>query len=164
MSSTKEPRPIGERGQSPADSESTPIDRVGSVRLGSAGAETNDRPESARTDEEAIAEIEAVSVEGRPANPRVGPRRIGLLLLSMCVVVLAAAVLAAVAVSPSVGVMLAVFSFVLLLVNPEVWASVSRARERREAQRRHQHGDTEPAARWPRPTVVDDAPRPEARP
>jgi hypothetical protein len=80
-------------------------------------------------------EIEKISVDGRPAHPDMGPRRIRRLIMALVGVILVTGVLVALLVDRAMGLGLAAFGSVLFIVNPELWATVFRARERRRAQR-----------------------------
>lgn len=79
-------------------------------------------------------EIEEISPEGRPADPEFGPKRIGLFLSLLMGVILLVGVIIAIFGSVIMGFAFVVLGLAWMLVNPAVWASVSRARERNEAK------------------------------
>jgi hypothetical protein len=81
-------------------------------------------------------EITRISVDGRPAHPEMGPRRIRRLVVSLVGAILIFGVLVVLLVDRTMGLGMAAFGVLLLIANPEFWATVSRARERRRAQRR----------------------------
>lgn len=78
------------------------------------------------------ARIGQISPEGVPADPNAGPKTIGLVLAVSVVVTLGAAVILAAFVAPLAGVALGALALIVFLANPAVWASMSRAKERRE--------------------------------
>lgn len=86
-------------------------------------------------------QIEHDSPEGRPAHPGTGPARISLLLVSGALIVVLIGVVGALFADPAVGIVIAVLGLVLLLFNPETWASAARAKERaRIAHRMREQG------------------------
>jgi hypothetical protein len=86
-------------------------------------------------------EIEHDSPEGRPAHPETSPFRIGLLLVSGALIVMVIGVIGALVADPEVGIVIAVLGLVLLLFNPETWASAARARERARITHRMREED-----------------------
>lgn len=84
--------------------------------------------------EELADEIEMISPEGRPADPEFGPKRMGLFLSLLVGVILLIGVVTAVFGSVIMGFAFVVLGLAWLFVNPAVWASVARARERNEAK------------------------------
>jgi len=81
-------------------------------------------------------EIERTSAEGRPAHPEMGPGRIGALLALIALMILIAGVIVGLTVRPMAGVLITGLGVLVLVVNPEVWAAIFRARERGKAKRR----------------------------
>lgn len=81
-------------------------------------------------------EITRISVDGRPAHPEIGPRRIRRLMVSLVGAILILGVLVALIVGRPIGLGMAAFGVLFLIANPELWATVFRAKERRRAQRR----------------------------
>lgn len=79
-------------------------------------------------------EIEEISPEGRPADPELGPRRMSLFLSLLVGLILLIGVVTAIFGSVIMGFAFVVLGITWMLVNPAVWASVSRARERGEAK------------------------------
>lgn len=79
-------------------------------------------------------EIERISPEGRPGDPGAGPRQIGLLFVLFIILFLLVALVLAITVRPMVGVGVAAFTLMIFAVNPEVHASIIRARERKAAE------------------------------
>lgn len=110
-------------------------------------------------------EIERISVDGRPAFPQMGPRRIRRLVMALVGVILVTGVLVAMAVDRAMGLGMAAFGVLLFITNPEFWATVARARERRRAQRQIERS-TPPrriGRRWGRLGHAPRAPLPLAR-
>ena len=106
-------------------------------------AHTPDRVEHAANEDDAYerlpaedlaSEIEHTSPEGRPADPMMSPRRIYLLLALFALMFIVGGVIVALAYDRTVGIGVGVAGVALLALNPTVWAAVSRARERRDAQ------------------------------
>lgn len=79
-------------------------------------------------------EIEEISPEGRPADPEFGPKRMSLFLSLLVGVILLIGVITAIFGSLIMGFAFVVLGITWMLVNPAVWASVSRARERNDAK------------------------------
>lgn len=79
-------------------------------------------------------EIEEISPEGRPADPEFGPKRMSLFLSLLVGVILLIGVITAIFGSVIMGFAFVVLGITWMLVNPAVWASVSRARERNDAK------------------------------
>lgn len=79
-------------------------------------------------------EIETISPEGRPADPEFGPKRMGLFLSLLVGLVLIIGVVIAIFGSVIMGFAFVVLGIAWMLVNPAVWASLSRAKERNEAK------------------------------
>ncbi|HMN41223.1 MAG TPA: hypothetical protein PKE29_10285 [Phycisphaerales bacterium] len=95
-----------------------------------------------QADREQLAQkIEAVSPDGRPAHPQIGPRGIGKMLLLFALVVLIAGVVVGVWLSRPLGIAIAVVGAVLFVFNPTVWAAVGRARERGKINRGQSRGE-----------------------
>lgn len=84
--------------------------------------------------EELADEIERISPEGRPADPGMGPRRMGLFLSLLVGLILLIGVVTAIFGSVIMGFAFVVLGIAWMLVNPAVWASLARARERGEAK------------------------------
>ncbi|MGE3108953.1 MAG: hypothetical protein AB7N65_03155 [Vicinamibacterales bacterium] len=80
-------------------------------------------------------EIEKISVDGRPAYPQLGPRRIRRVIMAAVGVILITGGLVALLVDGAMGLGMMAFGVLLFLMNPELWATVFRVRERRRAQR-----------------------------
>lgn len=89
-------------------------------------------PLSMEEREELAARISEISPEGRPADPAMGPRRIGLLLAGAASLFLIVGVVMALSTTVAVGVAMGAFGLVLFALNPEVWAAIARAQEREE--------------------------------
>ena len=91
-------------------------------------------------DEQLAEEITRVSPEGEPAHPEVSPRRIGLFYVTLIFIgIIVGAVVGAIF-GPRVGVGFALVILILLLINPETWAALHRARERKKAEQRLRGG------------------------
>ncbi len=89
--------------------------------------------------EELSHEIEKISAEGIPADPQTSPRQIGAWIAVCIGVLLLAGLVAGALVDPTIGLTIAIASLVVFAFNPELWANVQRAKERREAQHRVEH-------------------------
>lgn len=74
--------------------------------------------------------IAEVSPEGIPADPQTDRKTIGKILTGSFVVVAIIAVLLAIFVNPWVGLICGVLAVLLMLINPVLWASFSRMKER----------------------------------
>lgn len=106
--------------------------------------------------EELVEEIHEISPEGEPGDPEVGPRGIGLLLLGFGAALLLIGVVVAVVYHAYLGVAAFALGVLLMLVNPQFWVAVLRARERARAKRhvaaRHghpvSHPDREKGGEW----------------
>ncbi len=89
-------------------------------------------------------EIEHISPEGRPGEPRMGPRQIGLLIGGLAILVLAGGIAAMALLSVAAGLFILALGIALLIANPVVWASIGRASERAEAKHRIEGHPTRP--------------------
>jgi len=97
----------------------------------------SDRATTRAEDRQRMAEeIEHDSPEGRPAHPEAGPIGIGAIMIGGAVVVVLAGIAGALLLDPEIGVVIAVLGLLLLVVNPETWASALRARERARTKHR----------------------------
>lgn len=76
--------------------------------------------------------IAEVSPEGIPADPDTDRRTIGRTLTFAFAIVAIIAVLLAIFVHPWVGLICGVLAILLMLVNPVLWASFSRMKEREQ--------------------------------
>lgn len=74
--------------------------------------------------------IAEVSPEGIPADPQTDRKTIGKLLSVSFVVVAIIAVLVAIFINPWIGFICGVLAVLLMLINPVLWASFSRMKER----------------------------------
>jgi hypothetical protein len=82
-------------------------------------------------DDKDAADIAAVSPEGAPANPKLGSSGIAKLIALSVLAVIVASLLAGVIISPAAGWGVFVVSMLLaVVINPVIYASVLRARER----------------------------------
>lgn len=70
------------------------------------------------------------SPEGRPANPDMGKKSFGLLLLLAAFGIMLIALILALIVQPIAAIVAGVLGLVLFAVNPEVWTGLSRGSER----------------------------------
>lgn len=80
-------------------------------------------------------EIERISVDGRPAYPQLGPRRIRRVIMAAVGVTLITGGFVALLVDGAMGLGMMAFGVLLFLMNPELWATVFNTRERRRARR-----------------------------
>lgn len=86
--------------------------------------------------ERLIQEIRKESAEGTPGDPHVGPRGIGLWIAVVVAIVALAAVGVAFWLGPLVALAVLIVGGAIVLMNPEVWASVLRGKERQRAKNR----------------------------
>ncbi len=91
--------------------------------------------------EELATKIEAVSPEGRPADPEMGPKRIGMFLGAMVGVMVLIGVLVSILGSRPLGAAIAIFGIMLLAVHPTVWAAILRAKERKDVNKEQAPGE-----------------------
>ncbi|UYV14087.1 MAG: hypothetical protein NCW75_07295 [Phycisphaera sp.] len=84
-------------------------------------------PPTADPDARRIAEV---SPEGIPADPKTDRRTIGRILTGSFLVVAIVSVLLAIFVNPWIGLICGVLAVLLMLINPVLWASLSRMKER----------------------------------
>lgn len=106
-------------------------------------------------------EIENISAEGRPADPSTTPRRIGLWIAGCFAVLILVGTLIAVVFDVTFGLTVAIVALILFAFNPELWANVKRASERRTAKeevQRHSEVPT-PVHQDGRPHVEHGAPK-----
>ena len=85
-------------------------------------------------------EIEEISAEGRPADPETTPRRIGLWIAGCFAALILVGTLIAVVADVAFGLTVAIVALIIFAFNPELWANIKRASERRIAKdevRRH---------------------------
>lgn len=79
-------------------------------------------------------EISDVSPDGIPAHPSYSAGRIGVFVVATMMLIMLIAVLIAAYVSAAFGVAIGVIGFASFVLNPAVWASVFRAKERAEIE------------------------------
>ncbi len=92
--------------------------------------------------EQMIHEIERVSPEGRPAHPEYRARDVGLLLIGAVAAVIVASIIVTLTAGLGPGAVVLAFGLGLaVLMNPEVWASSLRAKERSDIEH-HRKPDT----------------------
>ncbi|CAG1009184.1 hypothetical protein PHYC_03668 [Phycisphaerales bacterium] len=89
--------------------------------------------------QDAAAEIKEVSSEGSPADAKLGPRALRMILIGGWVVLAGVAVVVAFTVGWPVAVAMLAFGTLVFLFNPVVFAAVGRAKEREEALTHHFH-------------------------
>ncbi len=82
------------------------------------------------------ARISEASPEGVPANPKLGARGIGLILVAAIVLIMFAAVLLAIFLDPTAGIVLAIVGVLVFMFNPDTWAAIFRAKERSDVNGR----------------------------
>ena len=88
-------------------------------------------------DDRQAGEIADVSPEGRPANPGLGAKGIAMMICASVTVVVIASILTAVFVSAAAGWGVFIVSMLLtVVINPVMYASILRAREREHASHR----------------------------
>lgn len=102
-----------------------------------------DEPQA--TVEEQADQIEAHSPEGRPADPTLrGPGMLRWLMLGVVVIAFGAIIVGATQ-GLAAGIVVLVFALGLgVIVNPEIWAAMLRAKERREVDKEAQHSPNGP--------------------
>lgn len=99
-------------------------------------------------DQERLEAIERVSPEGRPAHPEMGDAQISwLVLFGVIFVLVLSVVFAAIAGIAAGAVVLALGLGIAVLMNPEMWASLLRARERKRSGTVPHHRDRRPRER-----------------
>jgi hypothetical protein len=86
-------------------------------------------------------EIQRDSPEGRPADPKVGPGRMGWMIGIFVVVVILSAAAIGVIFDPVAGVAIGALMLLMCCMHPAIWGGVLRARERGLAKR-HLTGET----------------------
>lgn len=81
-------------------------------------------------------EIQHDSPEGRPADPKVGPGRMGWMIGIFVVVALGSAAAIGAIFDPEAGVAIGALLMLMCCLHPAIWGSVLRARERGRAKER----------------------------
>ena len=89
--------------------------------------------------EEMSNEIARHSPEGRPGDPTAGGRTIALLIMGLALGLIAGAVFVGLTVRWEAGVAVGALAILLLFLNPAVWGSILRAKERERAARNVAH-------------------------
>jgi hypothetical protein len=92
--------------------------------------------------EEAAEEVDAVSVEGRPADARSGPKFLWIEIALVGVIVVAGAVAVGVWIGAFAAIAAVFLGLLALLANPSVSAAMMRTKDRDEAAKHaREHGD-----------------------
>jgi len=113
-------------------------------------------------------EIEAISVEGRPGDPKSAPRMLWReITIGMVLVVILSLGLGLIF-EPAIGVVALIFGTLGLLLNPVVSAASSRANERQRVLETHPEADSDPTERvvvvHTRTTTTGNIPPPSQTP
>ncbi len=91
--------------------------------------------------EEAAEEVDAVSVEGRPADAKSGPKFLWIEIALVSVIVVAGAVAVAVWIGAFAAIAAVFLGLLALLANPSVGAAILRTKDRGEAAKHaREHG------------------------
>ncbi len=89
-------------------------------------------------------EIARHSPEGRPGDPTAGGRTIAFLIMGLALGLIAGAVFVGLTVRWEAGVAVGALAILLLFLNPAVWGSILRAKERERAARNVAHDARRP--------------------
>ncbi len=108
---------------------SNPSDASGQEQYGQREGHAQPPP----TDDPEARRIAEVSPEGIPADPGTDRRTIGRIFTGAFIVVAIIAVLLAIFVHVWVGIITGLIAVLLMMVNPVLWASFSRMKEREQA-------------------------------
>lgn len=88
------------------------------------------------SDERYASQVEHVSSEGRPGDPRLRSTRLRVLMVSLAAVLFLIAAVFAWRFNAAAGISVAVIGLIFLFANPVVWAGLSRASEREKVEQK----------------------------